>query len=101
MTTDTRDQESAVRDRVNETLERTEEARDRVRQGAHTAERQAEQIPTNVYLAGVFGSMALSMLLFMMGKRNAAVFVGLWPPTILNMAMVYKKLKPSQELSGA
>lgn len=61
----------------------------------------AEGIPTNVYLGGVFGSIAVSALLMIMGKKNASLFVGLWPPTILNLAMVYKRLRPSREFSGA
>lgn len=60
----------------------------------------AEALPTNVYLGGVFGSMAVSALLFLMGKKSAAVFVGLWPPTLLNLAMVYKRLRPSQEFNA-
>lgn len=58
-----------------------------------------ESIPTNVYIGGVLGSILISALLFVMGKRTAGIFVGLWPPTILNMAMVYKRLRPSKELS--
>lgn len=79
----------------------TREAGDRVQRGARDLAEQAEAIPTNVYLGGVFGSIALSLLFFLAGKRNLGIFVGLWPPTLLNMAMVYKNLKPSKELSGA
>lgn len=60
---------------------------------------QVEDIPVNVYFGGVIASIAASALLFLMGKRNLGLFVGLWPPTILNMALFAKKLRPSRELS--
>jgi hypothetical protein len=65
------------------------------------AAEKAEGIPTNVYLGGVFGSIAASALLMVMGKKNASIFVGLWPPTILNLAMIYKQVRPSREFSGS
>lgn len=62
------------------------------------AVQQAEGVPTNVYLGGVVGSIVVSALLFMMGKKNLGIFVGLWPPTLLNMALFMKRLRPSDEL---
>jgi hypothetical protein len=59
---------------------------------------QVETIPTNVYYAGVIGSIALSALLFMMGRRELGIFVGLWPPTILNLVLFMKQLRPSREI---
>lgn len=58
---------------------------------------QVESIPSNVYYAGVIGSIGLSALLFMMGRRELGIFVGLWPPTILNLVLFMKQLRPSQE----
>ncbi len=56
-----------------------------------------ENLPSSVYYGGVFGSIFLSLILFFAGKRQAAIFVGLWPPTILNLGLYNKLLRPSQE----
>ena len=61
---------------------------------------KVEGIPTNVYYGGVIGSIAASALLMLMGKRNLSLFVGLWPPTLLNLAMFTKQLKPSREVGA-
>jgi hypothetical protein len=56
-----------------------------------------ETIPAQAYLSAALGSVGLSFLLRLFGKKDAAVFVGQWPTTILLMALAYKLLKPSQE----
>lgn len=56
-----------------------------------------ENLPSSVYYGGVFGSILLSMLLFVTGRKHAAIFVGLWAPTILNLGLYNKLLRPSQE----
>jgi hypothetical protein len=56
-----------------------------------------ESIPVQGYLAAAGGSMALSLLLRLAGKHNAASFFGQLPPTFMLMALVYKQLKPSSE----
>ena len=56
-----------------------------------------ENLPSSAYYGGVFGSIVLSALLFVTGKRHAAIFVGLWAPTILNLGLYNKLLRPSQE----
>lgn len=63
-----------------------------------SALRIAERTPDAAYLGAMAGSMALSLLL--LGRRNKtmALFVGLWPVTILNMAMLLKNRRPSREL---
>jgi len=60
--------------------------------------KQAEDMPSSLYFGGVLGSIALSALLFMTGRRNAGIFVGLWPPTLLNMALFAKQLRPSKDI---
>lgn len=65
--------------------------------GKDVAQR-AEEMPNSMYFGLVLGSIALSALLFMMGKRNLGIFVGLWPPTILNMALFMKQFRPSSEM---
>lgn len=62
--------------------------RDRVRWGP---------MPTQVYLGVALGSIGLSALLRLFGKKDAAVFVGEWPPTFILFALAYKILQPSNE----
>ena len=63
-----------------------------------SALRVAERTPDAAYLGAMAGAMGLSLLL--LGRRNKALalFVGLWPVTILNMAMMLKNRRPSREL---
>jgi hypothetical protein len=56
-----------------------------------------ETIPAQAYLSAALGSVGLSFLLRLFGKKDAAVFVGQWPTTILLLALAYKLLKPSHE----
>lgn len=56
-----------------------------------------ENLPSSVYYGGVLGSILLSMVLYLSGKKEAGIFVGLWAPTILNLGLYNKLLRPSQE----
>ena len=56
-----------------------------------------EAVPTQVYLGAALGSIALSALLRLVGKKDAAVFVGQWPPTFILFALAFKVLYPSHE----
>lgn len=56
-----------------------------------------EQVPTQAYLGAALGSIALSALLRLVGAKDAAVFVGQWPPTFLLLALAAKLLRPSTE----
>ena len=38
-----------------------------------------------IYVGGTLVSILISLVLYAMGKRETAVFVGLWAPTILNL----------------
>jgi hypothetical protein len=38
-----------------------------------------------IYVGGTLLSILLSLSLYMSGRREAAIFVGLWAPTILNL----------------
>jgi hypothetical protein len=53
-----------------------------------------------VYYGGVFGSILLSVGLYLSGRREAGIFVGLWAPTILNLGLYNKLLRPSQEVES-
>ena len=56
-----------------------------------------EDVPTQAYLSAALGAIGLSMLLRLFGKKDAAVFVGQWPPTFILFALAYKLLGPSNE----
>jgi hypothetical protein len=56
-----------------------------------------EAVPTQAYLGAAVGSIALSATLRMLGKKDAAIFVGQWPPTFILFALAYKLLRPSDE----
>jgi hypothetical protein len=54
-------------------------------------------LPSAAYLYAMLGSVLLSALLYVTGKRHAALFVGEWVPTILLTGLFYKLLRPSGE----
>ena len=54
-----------------------------------------EEIPARAYLGAALGAIGLSALLRLFGKKDAAVFVGQWPPTFILFALAYKMLRPS------
>ena len=56
-----------------------------------------ELVPTQAYLGAALGSIALSALLRVFGKKDASIFVGQWPPTFILFALAYKLLRPSDE----
>jgi hypothetical protein len=59
--------------------------------------RMMEKVPTQGYLGLALGAIVLSALLRLAGKKEAALFVGQWPPTFLLLALARKLLQPSQE----
>ncbi len=63
--------------------------------------RAAERAPDTAYLGVMAVSMSLSLLLLSRKNKTMALFVGLWPVTILNMAMMLKSRRPSRELQQA
>ncbi len=56
-----------------------------------------EVVPTQANLGAALGSIALSAGLRLAGKKDAAIFVGQWPPTFLLFGLAYKLLRPSDE----
>ncbi len=56
-----------------------------------------ENLPSSVYYGGVLGSIVISIAMYLSGRRHAGIFVGLWAPTILNLGLYNKLLRPSQE----
>ena len=59
--------------------------------------RMMESVPTQVYLSAALGATAGSALLRLFGKKDAAIFVGQWPPTLVLLALAHKLLRPSAE----
>ena len=59
--------------------------------------RMMEKVPTQGYLGAALAALALSALLRLAGKKDAAIFVGQWPPTLILMALAHKLLRPGAE----
>ena len=59
--------------------------------------RLMERIPTQGYFGLALGAIIASAVFRLAGKKEAALFVGQWPPTFLLFALAYKLLQPSQE----
>jgi len=59
--------------------------------------RSMEAVPTQMYWGLAMGSVLLSAMFYVVGKRNTALFIGQWPPTFLALALLYKLLRPSRE----
>ncbi len=43
------------------------------------------------------GSLLASLALQVTGKKQAALFVGQWPPTFFILAVLYKQVQPSRD----
>ncbi len=56
-----------------------------------------EKISTQGYLGLALSAIIASALLRIAGKKEAALFVGQWPPTFILFALAHKLLRPSQE----
>jgi hypothetical protein len=55
-----------------------------------------ERLPSPIYLYAAGASILGSAILFLRKNREAGIFVGLWAPTIMNLALFYKLLRPSK-----
>jgi hypothetical protein len=84
--------------RVVHELPSAREVEEKAAGRATTALRAAETAPDSAYLGVMAASMALSLILLGRGNKTMALFVGLWPVTILNLAMMLKDRRPSREL---
>ena len=47
--------------------------------------RRRQNVGKGVYVGGTLVSILISAMLYMTGRREAGIFVGLWAPTILNL----------------
>jgi hypothetical protein len=60
---------------------------------AKTIETQTAKLPSDLFLWAAFGSMAGSLALQMMGKKEQSLFVGQWAPTLLILGLYNKLVK--------
>lgn len=56
-------------------------------------EKQTAKVPSVVYLAAAVASMAGSLTLKLMGKRNTALFIGQWAAPFLILGIYNKIVK--------
>jgi hypothetical protein len=54
-------------------------------------EQQTARVPSNIFLAASLSAIGCSLYLFLSGKRDTSILVGMWAPTLLTMG-VYNKL---------
>jgi hypothetical protein len=75
-----------------ETEERTQEAHEHSEGPvARTIEEQTAKVPSDAYLWAALGSMGVSLVLQLNGKKEESLFVGQWAPSFLLLG-VYNKL---------
>lgn len=63
---------------------------------ARTIEKQTAKLPSDVFLWGALGSMALSLILQLRGgveKKETSNFIGMWVPTLLIFGLYNKIVK--------
>lgn len=58
--------------------------------------RITDQVPGVVWYWAALGSVIVSAILFLMGRRDWSIFVGQWPPTFLLFGLFHKLLSPSR-----
>jgi hypothetical protein len=56
-------------------------------------EHYTSQVPSGLYLSLALGSVGVSALLYLSGRRASANFVGHWVPTILLLGLYNKVVK--------
>jgi hypothetical protein len=50
-----------------------------------------------IYLGGTLLSILISLYLFTSGRRETAIFVGLWAPTVLNLGQTLLEDNPAKQ----
>ena len=60
---------------------------------ARSIEGQTTRLPSDAFLWAAFGSMAGSLILQTMGKKEESNFVGQWAPTLLILGMYNKMVR--------
>jgi len=60
-------------------------------------EKALMQIPSSLYLLATGASILASLGLFLKKNKEAALFVGLWAPTILGLGLLRKLMQTRKE----
>lgn len=60
---------------------------------ARTIEQQTAKLPSDLFLWASLGSMALSLGLYMTGRKHDSMFFGQWAPSLLIMGLYNKIVK--------
>jgi hypothetical protein len=50
-----------------------------------------------IYVGGTLLSILISLYLYTRGKRESAIFVGLWAPTVLNLGQTLLEDNPAAQ----
>lgn len=111
MTTQTENRTNQMKDQMGKMGQETKDSAQKVAGQSNEAWQQAkhdptpkglmgalESLPSSAFLYGTLGSIGLSAVLRLAGRKDFANFVGQWPPTILALAMMSKILRPSREM---
>lgn len=62
-------------------------------QGASMIKAQTAKLPSDAFLWAAGGSIATSLVLRVMGQKDASLFVGQWAPTFLILGLYGKLVK--------
>jgi hypothetical protein len=60
---------------------------------ARTIEQQTARLPSDTFLWAAMGSIAASLTLQMLGRRQESNFIGQWAPTLLILGLYNKLVK--------
>jgi hypothetical protein len=85
------------REKAEHAIHELPSSRDELATTAEGALRSAKSAPDSAYLGAIAGSMLLSLMLLGRKNKALALFVGLWPVTIINIALMLKKRRPTRE----
>jgi hypothetical protein len=58
--------------------------------------RVTDQVPEEIWYWAALGSVLVSAVMFINGKKDWSIFVGQWPPTFLLFGLFHKLIKPSR-----
>jgi hypothetical protein len=78
---------------MNETVTSSRASEQREGPIARKIEQQTAKLPSDLFLWSAVGSLAGSALLQLAGRREQAVFVGQWVPTLLILGLYNKLVK--------
>jgi hypothetical protein len=59
--------------------------------------RSALNTSKGIYIVGTLLSILISLYLYLSGRRESAIFVGLWAPTVLNLGQTLVEDNPAKQ----